>query len=126
MITVAPITNQEELLDFYNRKGLECKKNSGCAVAMFGSECLGYCTYELEKDKITVTSLSPTNDIMMADGILRSALHIADARGITKAYYFVEQNTEKVLEKLKFIADKQDKTLRIEKLHESCCGCNEK
>ena len=71
---------------------------------------------------ITIIFLEPSDDIMLADGILRSALHVADFRAITKAFYSDSVSVD-LLKTLGFIKNSTEKTLDIEKLHESCCKC---
>ncbi len=122
MLEVLPIKDFNELEKFYKDKKLALTDGSGCVVARIGEEILGYCAYTLNPDKITVVSLEPTDDIMLADGVLRSALHIADFNGITNAFYSDASLTE-LFNKLSFIKDAEEKSLRIEKLKESCCSC---
>ena len=122
MITLSPITNIDELKSFYLQHNKSIKNSSGCVVAKSGNDVLGYCFYDLFTDKIVIDALYPIDDLMFADGVLRSTLHVADCRGITSAYY-TENAPENAFEKLDFILNKGKKSLKIEKLHQSCAGC---
>lgn len=122
MIEVLPIRDETKVKDFFESRNYEYKEGCGCVVARCGNDFLGYCTYILDKDKITVLNLEPTDDLMMADGILRSALHVADSRMIDKAFYSAD-SPEDIFKKLGFIKNQSERTLAIEKLKESCCGC---
>lgn len=122
MIKVTPINDSTYLSDFCAENGIEFMKNRGVTVAKDGKEMLGFCAYILTDDSITVTHLYPEDDVMLADGILRSALHIADFRGITNAFY-TDKAPVKLFSLLEFIKNDEEKTLKIEKLHESCCSC---
>ena len=120
-IEIKPLYD-ESLIDFYFQKQLNITENCGCVVAKNGDEFLGYCAYVLDKQSITITALAEFSDLFMADGILRSALHVADYRGITKAFYTKDAPGE-LFKKLDFIKNEQENTLKIEKLHQKCCGC---
>ncbi len=122
MINVSPITDTSLLCDFCENNGIEFMQNRGVTVAKDGEEILGFCAYILTFDSITITHLSPEEDVMLADGILRSALHIADFRGIINAYY-ADTAPINLFSQLGFITSEKEKTLKIEKLHESCCSC---
>ncbi|MBQ0083160.1 MAG: hypothetical protein KBS52_00115 [Clostridiales bacterium] len=122
MIEVLPLKNNEEIKAFFEENAIEYNQFAGVTVARFGEEQLGFCAYYLDKEKITVIKIEPQNDLMLLDGILRSALHIADFRNIEKAYYTDEQYTS-VFKKLDFVKNEAEKSLKIEKLHESCCHC---
>lgn len=122
MITVFPVKDREELKKIFSEFNLTVTDFSGAVLARFGEERLGVCLYEITADQITIIEISPINDVMLADGILRSALHVADFRGINKAYYKNESLTE-LLSKLDFIKNSQENSLKIEKLHQSSCNC---
>ncbi len=123
MISVLPINDINELSVFCKQNSIELLENRGVTIARDGDTVLGYCAYILKNDSITITNLSPEDDIMLADGVLRSALHIADFRNINDAFY-QDSVPFNLLLKLGFIEDEHKKTLKIEKLHESCCSCN--
>lgn len=122
MISVLPIKDAEELSALYNKCNMPLDINSGATVARSGDTVLGACLYTLTEEKIVINLLYPTNDIMLADGILRSALHVADFRGITSAFYS-ETAPEQLFRTLDFIENEPEKSLKIHKLHESSCKC---
>ena len=122
MLTVLPVNSADELCKIFNKSGFEYNQTSGCVVAKNGSEVLGKCLYYITDDRIIVLLLEPLDDIMLADGILRSALHVADFRGITDAVY-ADTAPVQLFKTLGFIKNSTEKSLLIEKLHESCCNC---
>ena len=122
MINVLAIKEQTDIADFCSNYSIQFVENRGVTVARDGETILGYCAYILNSDNITITHLSPENDVMLADGILRSALHMADFRGIKNAFY-EDTAPVQLFGKLQFITDSDKKSLNIEKLHESCCTC---
>lgn len=122
MIEVLPIEKEYEIEKFYNSINLNYSSHCGVTVAKEHATILGYCTYSLDAKSITITSIKPTDDLFLADGILRSALHVADFHGITEAF-FTDSVDRKLLSMLKFIDDEEKNTLNIQKLHESCCSC---
>lgn len=122
MITVSPVKDVNEVSDYFKKSGIDVNENSGCVVAKSGDEVLGYCLYELSDKSVTVLYIEPYDDLSLADGILRSALHVAASRSAMDARYKGEQNEELFL-KLGFVLDRNDKKLDIDKLFRGCsCG----
>lgn len=122
MINVLPVTDSDTLKGIFEESGCEFNENSGCVVAADSTEILGRCLYYIDDESIKIIDVQPVDDIMLADGILRSALHVADYRGITEAFY-LDSAPEQLFDSLDFIKSAADKSLKIEKLHESCCSC---
>ena len=122
MLTLGPVSDREMVKSIFNEKNIEYNENSQCVSCTDEKEILGFCLFDLEKDKITVKYIEPVTDIALADGILRSSLHVAAVRSITAAYYD-DTVPEDFLQSVKFIKNKNEKTLNIDKLFESCCNC---
>ena len=122
MIALAPISDKSEINRLFLENGLEFTEFSGCVKAKCGEEVLGFCLYDLDKNGIVIYKIIPENDLMLADGILRSTLHVAAERSIMNAFYSGE-DTESLCDKLGFIVDSEEKRLNINKLFESCCSC---
>ncbi len=122
MITVLPLKNPTEISSFCEKYSLPFSENCGVTVARENDNFLGYCIFDIDSEKIVINGLFPLDDTMLADGILRSALHIADFRGINNAYYS-NLLPDAIFERLDFIKNKEEKSLKIEKLHESSCVC---
>lgn len=121
MITVSPEKDKSVIAELFSNGGILVNDFSSAVIAKCGDEILGYCLYDLEKAKITVHKVTPQDDIMLADGILRSALHVAAERSIMDARYS-EQAPEELFKKLGFIKNQSEKTLDIDKLFGGC-GC---
>ncbi len=121
MVEILPIKERNKVAEFYKENKLIFSENSSAVIARFGNELLGYAAFDMFDEKIVITDIFPLNDVMLADGILRSALHIADFNGICEAFYNNSKLTE-LLNKLNFIKDTEKMAIKIEKLHESCCS----
>ncbi|MBR5473240.1 MAG: hypothetical protein IKU82_04545 [Clostridia bacterium] len=126
MITISPEKDKALVEKLFCENGIGVSEFSSAVIAKFDSEILGYCLYDLfeEKDrKIVVHKVEPENDIMLADGILRSALHIAAERSIMDAFYS-DSAPQELFIKLSFVKSKSEKRLDIDKLFGGChCGC---
>ena len=120
MIALAPISDKNEINRLFSENGLEFTEFSGCVKAKCGEEVLGFCLYDLDKNGIVIYKIIPENDLMLADGILRSTLHVAAERSIMNAFYSGE-DIEKLCDRLGFIKDRAEKSLKINKLFEACC-----
>lgn len=122
MIYLGPVKDKEKIKELFYTHNLSLSEYSGCVAAQDGEAVLGYCLYDLDKEKMTVYYLEPLNDLAFADGILRSTLHVAAERSIMNAFYS-ETAPEDVFKKLLFVKNSDEKSLNIDKLFESCCGC---
>lgn len=122
MITLSPNNDKDYISAMFHGKGIAKTKNSGCVTALDGDRLLGFCLYDLSEKCMTVKYIEPLNNIALADGILRSTLHVAVENGITDAFYD-DTLPEDFLRIIGFIEDSQNKRLNINKLFESCCGC---
>lgn len=118
MITLGPVAERETVCAVFRENGLEAGDNAGCVAAKCGEEQIGFCLYTLDQAGMTVLFLSPQDDLMLADGILRSTLHVAAERGILDAFY--TDAVAPLCEKLDFIEDRAEKRLAIGKLFQSC------
>lgn len=122
MLTLAPMADKAEIENIFREKRIASSEFSGCVTAKNGDEVLGLCLYELTDKKITVQYIEPLNDIPLADGILRSTLHVAAERSVMNAFY-ADTVPEDFLKKIGFIKDAEQKSLDIDKLFKSCSGC---
>lgn len=120
MISVIPVKDKKEIEDIFKSRGFEVTENSGAVLAKSGNELLGSCLYYLDQKSIVILSVEPKEDLMLADGILRSALHVAAERSAMDAFYN-DASDEGFYQKLGFIKSKEEKRLDIDKLFGGCC-----
>lgn len=122
MITLSIPDEKEKIARLFKDNNIEQNENSLCLIANDGEKDLGFSLFDITKDKMLIKYIEPLNDLSLADGILRSTLHIAAQRFVTDVYY--DTTTDKdVFEKLGFIKDKSKKTLNVDKLFMSCQSC---
>lgn len=119
MITISPCKDSAKLREIFFQHGAEFNDNAGCVIACFGDEVIGSCLYYLDKESITVLHVEPTEDIMLADGILRSALHVAAELFVFKAFY-TKDAPEDLFSHLGFVKDRSGRTLDMDKLFKGC------
>ena len=122
MLTLGPIKDKKQIEESFKEKGFPITEFSGVLKAQNGDKTEGLCLYELTNEKITVFYIEPTADIPLADGILRSTLHIAAEKSILNAFYG-DKMSEDFLDKIGFIKSKTEKSLDIDKLFKGCHGC---
>ena len=125
MISVLPVKDKAYIKELFDNLGMVYNEFSGAVEATCNNEKLGFAIYYLDNEKMTVLDIEPKNDLALADGILRSALHNAVCAKVMKAYYN-DNSPVQIFEKLKFILDENEKTLNINNLFESCCSCSDK
>lgn len=125
MISVLPLKNREEIKALFEKNNRDFCELSGCVTATENNNILGYCIYYLDNEKMTILEIMPQNDLSLADGILRSAIHNAVCKKVSKVIYD-QQSPVEIFKKLDFILNAQEKTLNVKKLFESCCSCADK
>lgn len=101
----------------YKDYGITQKGDS--VIAKSAEDMLGFCLFTVGENEVTIHELEPKDDILMADGILRSALHVASERFAFKAYYDNEK-LEDIITKLGFLKEKETKQIDIDKLFRGC------
>lgn len=119
MISVLPVKKKERLCELYSNAKLSPTPLSGAVEATDGSSVLGFCLFELSEKGIEIRSICPESDILLADGLLRSALHIAAGRSAMDAR-FSDTVSESLLSKLGFVKSSEEKKLDIDKLFGGC------
>lgn len=122
MLTLAPVKDKAEISEIFKAEGFEANENSGCVLCKNGEELLGLCLYDLSKDKMVIRHIRPITDLSLADGILRSTLHVAAERSIMNAFY-ADTVPEEFFAKIGFIKNIEEKRLDIDKLFSSCQSC---
>ncbi len=121
MISIIPSKNKEQISKLFKKHNIKTDEFSGCVIAKTGDSELGYCLYRLNSESITVFVVEPQDDIMLADGILRSALHVAAENFVLDAFY-TENSPVDLFRKLCFIKNETERRLNIDKLFGGC-GC---
>lgn len=122
MLEILVCEDKLAVAELYRKSGLQFDDDKLAIRAMFDDEVLGYCLFDINADTATVFAVEPTDDIMLADGLLRSALHVGNERGITEAFYS-NIEYEALFEKINFLEDKEQKKLKLQNLFSDCCHC---
>lgn len=123
MIEIHPLRDKEKLAKLYVDSNVKMNENSMAVVCADGDDVLGFCLFDMLADSLVVHSLEPQNDLMLLDGILRSALHVGVENGIMSAFYS-ENAPKDVFSKLKFIKNEENRELNVDKLFSSCKNCD--
>ena len=100
--------------------GIENTEHKNVMAAFDGQEVIGFSVFAINETSLTLFRIVPEDDILLADGMLRSTLHVAATRGLNNACYDGSMN-EQLLNKLKFIKDREKKQLDIDRLFADCC-----
>ena len=122
MIEIHPLREKDKLEKLYKEKKISFNDNSIAVVASDGDDIIGTCLFELFEKDMTIHHVSPTDDIMFADGILRSALHVGVENGIKCAFYS-KTAPEDLIKKLGFLKNTENNELKVELLFTSCGSC---
>lgn len=119
MITVMPERDKEKVKTVFAENGFEYNDNSGVVTAKCGDEVLGFCIYYLDDSKMEILKISPTDDLMMADGVLRSTIHVACERFVMDIRYANDLDSD-IFKRLDFIKNEEERTLNADKLFGGC------
>lgn len=123
MIEIHPLREKDKLAKLYVESNVKMNENSMAVVCADGDDVLGFCLFDMLADSLVVHSLEPQDDLYLADGILRSALHVGVENGIVSAFYS-ENAPKDVFSKLKFIKNEENRELNVDKLFSSCKNCD--
>lgn len=122
MISVLPCRDSAKIEELFSKHDLKINKSSGCVIARQNDEILGYCLYSLTSKAMIVFAVEPQNDIPLADGILRSALHVSAENFVLDVFYDDCAPIE-LFHILGFVKNEEEKRLNIDKLFGGCsCG----
>ncbi len=119
MISILPTTDRALIRNFYIKHSLPYGENAAAVIAREHTEVLGYCLFDLYDRSVLVRFLTPETDLLLADGILRSALHVAAEHFAMDARY-CETAPGELFKKLGFVPAGQDGILDIDLLFRGC------
>ena len=122
MIFLSVLEDAQLKQKLFIENNISINENSSCVTAKEKEEILGYCLFDIDKEKIVIRYITPKNDLGLADGILRSTLHVAAERFVMKAYYEDEEMFS-FFNSLNFIKNVEEKSLNMDKLFTSCQSC---
>lgn len=109
--------------EYFKLNNIPFNNKSFLIRAMCKDKLLGYSLFEIDDKNITVLALSPEDDRLIADGILRSTLHVGTERGVTAAFYG-NKVSEKLLTDINFLEDKETFKLKLQNLFSHCQNCS--
>jgi len=122
MLEIKVLTDENKIGELLDRVGTEPSFDRGVMAAVDRDEVLAFSVFSLSADSMTIEYIEPSTDIPLADGMLRSTIHVALTRGKSEVFY-AETVSKSLLETLKFIKDPEKRLLDSDKLFQSCCGC---
>lgn len=122
MISLGVCTDNNLVKKLYKENEICFNQNSFAVTAICGQEMLGYCLYDLTDKEMVLHLVNPIGDLPLADGIIRSTLHVAAERSILNAFYD-NDSIKSVLELLDFIENETEKKVNINKLFTGCNSC---
>lgn len=122
MIKIQPLCDSKSVEDICKKVGITYSSLTHGATMIDGEERLGFSIFDVNKGFAVIRWLEPVKDLSLADGMLRSTIHIALEQQCASVYYD-DTAPEAIFEQLGFILNNQTKQLNTHKLFESCCEC---
>lgn len=92
--------------------------------AVSGNSVDGYVIYKIGNDSVTLYDVNANGDLMLCDGLVRSALFLAAMQGIEKAVFDLADRTD--LLKLRFISADSNVLEPISEMLSGCEHCKHK
>ena len=122
MLEIKVLTDRETVEKLCRDCGILDAARQNVLAATDKGEIIAYTVFSMDEENLWLSHIVPPDDIMMADGMVRSTMHVAVTRGIDKIFY-KETVNEEMLSKLGLIKSKEEKTLDSEALfRDKCCG----
>lgn len=95
--------------------------NNGIVMAATDKEeIIAYTVFTVKGSEAVIEHIVPEDDVMLADGMIRSTIHVALSRGAVEVYYG-KNVSEKLLGTLAFVLDSEKRLLDSDKLYRACC-----
>ncbi len=104
--------------DILTKLGISDLSNVKISEAVSGNCVDGYIIYVIDDDSVTIFDVNANSDLMLLDGLIRSALFLAAMQGIEKAVFNVIDKSDLI--KLRFITDNSNV---LEPISEKLSGC---
>ena len=125
MIEVLKIENTDVIKETYFAKNIEYNEGDMIICATENGDVIGQVLFSSTSKEITLKYAEPKEDILLLDGLIRSMLHYASENCIENAFYTDTAPIEQ-LNKLRFIEDMNNKSLKMLGLLGSCENCKNK
>lgn len=125
MIEVLKVENTEVIKETYFAKNIEYNDGDMLICATENKNVIGQVLFSCNDKEITLKYAEPKDDILLLDGLIRSMLHYASENCIENAFYTDTAPIEQ-LNKLRFIEDMNNKSLKMLGLLGSCENCKNK
>ncbi len=119
MLTVLPEKDDKKTEELFLSAELDFGEGCRCVTARNGDEILGYCLFKIENDAVYILYITPQDDILLSDGILRSALFFASRQFVFKAFYG-EKTPDELFSKLGFVKNSAERSLDMDMLFKDC------
>lgn len=125
MIEVLKTEDKDLIKETYSAKNIEYNDGDMLISATENGVIIGQILFSATDKEIILKYAEPKEDILLLDGLVRSMLHFASENCIEKAFYTDSAPIEQ-LNKLRFIDDLDNKSLKMLGLLGSCENCKNK
>lgn len=125
MIEVLKTEDKDIIKETYSAKNIEYNDGDMLISATENGVIIGQILFSATDKEIILKYAEPKEDILLLDGLVRSMLHFASENCIEKAFYTDSAPIEQ-LNKLRFIDDLDNKSLKMLGLLGSCENCKNK
>lgn len=116
-------TTPENTKNICKTADLEYREGITTAIlAVEKGKDLGSCIYDIKADEMIIRHINPSEDFIMADSLLRSALFIAANKGIMDVFW-ADNISEELILKLGFVKNLTNCSIDVTNLFSSCKNC---
>ncbi|MBQ7288373.1 MAG: hypothetical protein IJW78_01475 [Clostridia bacterium] len=122
MIQIQPENNALTIQALCRTANIPYRDTMTGAIMHDGDVRLGYSLFEMQDGYAVIHAMEPVDDVSLADGMLRSTIHMA-LQGNCFAVYYTDSAPEAIFIKLGFVMNCEKKQLNTHKLFEGCSGC---
>ncbi len=106
-----------------NTLGLEYRLGETTVLlATENGKQIGSCVYDVKGDTMIIRDITPSDNFVMADSLLRSALFVAANKGIFNVFWAENISAELIL-KLGFVKNITNCSIDVTNLFSSCENC---
>lgn len=123
MLEIKIVTDRTAVAEICAGCGIFDIERLNVMAAFDSGRVIAFTVFTMDRHSLTIERIEPQDDLPLADGMVRSTLHIAAERGLEKAYY-TDSVDEEFLKRFRFVKNAQQKELDIGILFTDC-GCHQ-
>ncbi len=121
MLEIYPINEQEKLSAAFTESGIDMPNGAAGYIAYDKGEAIGKCLFAVADKQADIIEITPADDRLLCDSLIRAAINYAANRGVFKLYCITEQ-TKNIAAGFSYLVDDSNE-IDITGMMQGCKNC---